>query len=461
MSSEVMFRRFMEKAPVTVMVRSTLERVLSPAAIDAVFAKSAVRQVEGELLFSSVVELLALVVWRQRDSINQAYQQAKENFEVSVRSVYNKLKGTETQVCRALVRDTAAPLEEIVAALGTGRQPLLPGYRTRIIDGNHLTSTEHRLKPLRGTKSGPLPGQALAVLDPDRMLIVDLFPCEDGEAQERRIFPEVIPSAREGDLWIADRNFCTTGFLFGLARRQACFVIRQHASTLSWEKETRLRKVGRCETGVIYEQNLHLLSGNEVLVVRRITIRLDQPTRSGEPEIHLLTNLPQEAADACRVADLYLQRWTIENAFQEIEQALRSEINTLGYPGAALLGFSIAVLTYNALSVAKWAIECEHHETIHREQLSGYYLAGVVAADYGGMMIALPEEEWTARYGALTPHRFADHLRACAKHVRPYAFRKNVRGPKRPRPKRTSGAVNHHVSTAQLLAEHKLTASQG
>ena len=455
MSSEAILQRFMEQSPVTVMVRSTLERVLSPAAIDSIFAKAAVRQVESELLFSSVVELLALVVWRQRDSINQAYLQAKEDFEVSVRSVYNKLNGTETQVCRALVRETAAPLAGIVAALGPTRQPQLPGYRTRIIDGNHLTSTEHRLKVLRTTKSGPLPGQALAVLDPDRMLIVDLFPCEDGEAQERRIFPEVIPSAQAGDLWIADRNFCTTGFLFGLARQGACFVIRQHASTLSWEKETKPRKVGRCETGVIYEQILHLQEGDQTLVVRRITIRLDQPTRSGEGEIYLLTNLPEEHANAYRVAELYLQRWTIENAFQEIEQALRSEINTLGYPGAALLGFAIAVLTYNVLSVTKWAIQREHHESIQREQLSGYYLASAVSADYGGMMIALPEEEWTDRYATLSPQQFAAHLRTCARHVRPDMFRKNVRGPQRPRPKRSSGAINHHVSTARLIAEQK------
>lgn len=455
MSSNAMFQRFMERSPVTVMVRSILERVLSPVAIDSIFSKAAVRQVESELLFSSVVELLALVVWRQRDSINQAYLQAKEDFEVSVRSVYNKLNGTETQVCRALVRETAAPLGEIVAALGPTRKPQLAGYRTRIIDGNHLTSTEHRLKALRTTKSGPLPGQALAVLDPDRMLIVDLFPCEDGEAQERRIFPEVIPSAQAGDLWIGDRNFCTTGFLFGLARQGACFVIRQHASTLSWEKETQPKKVGRCETGLIYEHILHLQEGDQTLVVRRITIRLDEPTRSGETEIHLLTNLPQAHASASRVAELYLQRWTIENAFQEIEQALRSEINTLGYPGAALLGFAIAVLTYNALSVAKWAIEREHHESIQREQLSGYYLASAVSADYGGMMIALPEEEWTDRFGALTSKQFAAHLQACARHVRPDTFRKNVRGPKRPRPKRSSGAINHHVSTTRLIAEQK------
>lgn len=306
-----------------------------------------------------------------------------------------------------------------------------------------------------------MPGQALAVLDPDRMLIVDLFPCEDGEAQERRILPEVIPSARERDLWIADRNFCTTSFLFGLARQGACFLIRQHASTLSWDKETRPHKIGRCETGVIYEQKLCLQDGNGQLWVRRITIRLDKPTRSGETEIHLLTNLPRKHANAYRVAELYLKRWTIENAFQEIEQALRSEINTLGYPGAALLGFAIAVLTYNVLSVAKWAIEVEHHESIQREQLSGYYLAGAVSADYGGMMIALPEEDWTDRFGSLTPKQFTAHLRNCAQYVRPDTFRKNVRGPKRPKPKRSSGAIDHHVSTARLIAEQKMTASQG
>src|SRR5204862_2423816 len=134
--------------------------------------------------------------------------------------------------------------------LGPTRRPQLRGYRTRIIDGNHLASTESRLKVLRATRSAPLPGQALAVLDPDRMLIVDLFPCEDGEAQERRIFAEVIAAAQERDLVISDRNFCTTGFLFGLARRRAYFVIRQHKSTLSWEIETKPEKIGRCETGV-------------------------------------------------------------------------------------------------------------------------------------------------------------------------------------------------------------------
>jgi len=455
MSTKVMLQQFMEQSPVTVMVRSTLQHALSAENLDAIFAASAVRQHPGELLFSSTVELLAMVVWRQRDSIGQAYRYAKEDFEVSVRSVYNKLNGTETQVCRELVRRTAQPLGKVVDMLRPGRKPQLAGYRTYIIDGNHLAATEHRLQVLRRTNSGPLPGQVLAVLDPDRMLIVDLFPCEDGHAQERRLLPEVIASAKDGELWIADRNFCTTGFLFGLARRLGCFVIRQHGSTLTWEEETKPKKIGRCETGGIYQQTLRVFDGSQSRTLRRITIKLDKPTQDGEKEIHLLTNLPSRDANAYKVAELYLKRWTIENAFQELEQSLRSEINTLGYPGAALLGFAIAAITYNALSLAKWAIEKEHGDTITREQLSGYYLAAIVSQDYGGMMIALPPKVWVKRFGQLTQRQLANHLRTCAKHVRPDAFKKNVRGPKRPKLKRSTGKFNHHVSTAKLLAAAK------
>lgn len=76
---------------------------------------------------------------------------------------------------------------------------------------------EHRLKELRQISSAPLPGQSLVVLDPSLMLAVDVFPCEDGHAQERSLFDEVLPTVEEDDVWIADRNFCTLNFLFGVA----------------------------------------------------------------------------------------------------------------------------------------------------------------------------------------------------------------------------------------------------
>src|ERR1022692_2810515 len=76
------------------------------------------------------------------------------------------------------------------------------------------------------------------------------------------------------------------------------------------------------------------------LELRRITIALDQQTREGDTEIHILTNLPARIR-AKVIARLYQKRWTIETAFQELTVALKCEINTLAYPKAALFGFCV------------------------------------------------------------------------------------------------------------------------
>ena len=85
------------------------------------------------------------------------------------------------------------------------------------------------------------------------------------------------------------------------------------------------------------------------MVLRRVTVELYRPTRDGETEIHVLTNLPKRIG-ALRVAEVYRQRWTIEIAFHELAQNLEGEIETLGYPRAALFGFCMALVCYNVLN---------------------------------------------------------------------------------------------------------------
>jgi hypothetical protein len=80
----------------------------------------------------------------------------------------------------------------VVKALGASHPRWIPGYQIKVLDGNHLSSTEHRLKELRGTWAAPLPGQALVVLDQQRMLITDVVLSEDGHAQERSLIPQVL-----------------------------------------------------------------------------------------------------------------------------------------------------------------------------------------------------------------------------------------------------------------------------
>jgi hypothetical protein len=225
---DTIFAPFVKERPICVMARAVLERLLAAPRIDALFARTAQQQYTRELLFSSLVQLMSEVVLGVHPTVHAAYQAQKDTIGVSTTALYNKLDRVETGVAAALVRDSAALAEPVVKALRASHPRWVPGYQIKVLDGNHLAPTEHRLQALRGTWAAPLPGQALVVLDQQRMLITDVFLNEDGHAQERRLIAEVLQHVQADDLWIEDRNFCTLGLMFGMARRGAAFVVRQH-----------------------------------------------------------------------------------------------------------------------------------------------------------------------------------------------------------------------------------------
>ena len=452
------FERFSQDAPLSVMAQGIMENALNPEILDQLFEDVAEKQFTHKLLFSTIVDLMSVVVCRIRPSIHAAFQARAETVGATIDAVYDKLDGTETAVSAALVHATAARLAPVIDAMSGGRADWLPGYRVRILDGNHLPGTEHRLKELRTIRAGALPGHALVVLDPRRMLATDVVLCEDGHAQERSLLDQILEIVAANDLWIADRNFCTTDFLFGIAQRSGLFVIRQHASTLHWEFVGKRRACGRIDTGKVFEQTIRASNdAGEILILRRITVLLDQPTRDGETELHLLTNVPAKDARAKVIADLYRRRWTIETAFQELEATLHGEINTLGYPKAALFAFCVALVSYNVLSTLKAALRSVHGEAVVAEEVSGYYVADEIQMTHRGMMIAIPEDEWVV-FHDLTPVKLADILVRLARSVSLPKLRKHPRGPKKPKPKKQSGAKIKHVATAKILkARHTCT----
>ena len=451
------FERFVKESPVCVMVRATLENVLSPQRVDDLFARSAVRQRPSELLFSSVADLMGLVVCRIRPSVHAAYRARAESFQVSLAALYDKLRGIETQVSRALVQETAKRMEAIVRQTGGMFPEALPGYRVLIADGNHLPATERRLKELRTRNVAPLPGHAVVVFDPALKLAVDVLPCADGHASERTLLPALLEILAANDLLIADRNFCTTQFLIDVDRRGRFFLIRQHGSSLKYELVGRRRKIGRIPTGLVYEQDLRLCgAGDATLVIRRITIELDEPTREGDGEIHVLSNLPAKVK-TLKLAMLYRERWTVEGAFQEMEAQLKSEIETLAYPQAALFAFCLALVSYNVLSVVKAALRGAHgHDKIENE-VSSYYLADEIAGVSRGLTIMLPSDFWAERFAQQTPSQMAQFLLRCARQVRLSAFRKHPRGPKKKPAKPPSKRGRAHAATQRILDERKPT----
>jgi hypothetical protein len=448
------FDRFAKESPICVMARALMERVFNPEQLDKWFEQTAEEQYTRDLLFSTVFDIMSDVVCGARKSVHAAYQASKEDICVSVTSLYNKLNGIEVKTSAELVRYAAGEMKEIIEKLGGANPPILPGLRVKLLDGNCIEASEHRIEELRSLAAGALPGKSLVVLDPSLRMPIDVFPCEDGHAQERSLLSDVLPTVEASDVWTGDRNFCTQDFLLGIKQRGAFFVIREHKK-LPWEPLTKEKFIGRIETGKVFEQYIIITDefGNEHKF-RRVHVRLKKATRDGDLDIYIITNLSKGAANSKEVAQLYRGRWTIERAFQELEAYLNSEINTLGYPPAALFGFCIALIAYMILAVIKAALASVHGMDTVENKISGYYLADEISGTYRGMMIAIPNEDWIV-FRQYPNSKLIKVLKQLAANVRLSAFLKHPRGPKKEATKRASKSWTPHVSTAKIIAQRK------
>lgn len=131
-----------------------------------------------------------------------------------------------------MVRDTANEMARIIEGMESGLSDWVEGYQTRISDGTCMAGTDHRLEVLQATVASALPGTSLVVFDPKLKLVRDVFLCEDGYGQECTLFGQWLETVEPRQLWKSERNTSTLGVVFGIAQRQAAFLIRQHQSSL-------------------------------------------------------------------------------------------------------------------------------------------------------------------------------------------------------------------------------------
>jgi len=448
------YKRLVREAPEAVMVRTVLEHALEADAVDEVFEESRDDQYTRNLLFSSIVDLMALVVCRVRRSVSAAFTLYRDRFTVSLKSIYNKLNATDSTVCTALFRHTADRMLRVVKELGVPEQPLLPGYQTRIVDGNQFAATEHRIKELRTIAGGPLPGKALVVWNADLGLMSDLYCSEDSYTQERRMVLDLLAKVQRGELWIADRNFCTAATLWEIHNNRAFFIIRRHAHNVRFRVTGPEQRVGVSETGVVYERPVAIeddFGGS--FDARLVRVELKSTTRDGATSIELFTNLPA-AVTALKVADTYRERWQLETVFFELDRVFNGEIKTLGHPGAALLAFTMSLIAYNALRVVRTALAAVHGQQA-ADRVSDYYFTELVISDWRALNIFASPEDWTEKYANAPPRAIAAALKGAAKHVDMERIRKTTRGPKKPRPKRTDYRRSPHVSTYRVLRSRR------
>src|SRR3954466_8576239 len=429
------------------MTRIALDWILDGTPLDALFDEVAADQYTRELTLTHFVQVMLDVASGHRPSPRAAFLRRELAHVASPSAFYRKLNRMELAIPEAVVRRTATRARQLIAASGGLLPEPVAGYAVRLLDGNILTGTEHRIAPLRTTASAGLPGRSLAIYEPSSGLILDLILEEDAHRQERVLAER--REVRPGQLWVMDRNFCVRSLVFRIARREASFLVRWHRLTLPFEPAGRLRACGRCATGEVFEQPIDVADGEGgVHRLGGIVLKLDEPTRDGETEIVLVTNLPT-AVTALQCCEAYRDRWRIEGHYQALTDLLHCEVPGLGYPRAAWFAFSMSAVAGNALAVLKANLRVAHGPEVAAE-VSDFALVDEVAEVYPGMMVAVPPAQWpiVARCGAA---EVAGLLNELAERVPVHRMFRCRRGPKKPRPRRSSGKRIHHVSNKKLL----------
>jgi IS4 transposase len=446
-----------EAVPLGVMVRGTMEWLLDEPMMEKLFQQHAPDQYTRELTVSSLVKLFIQVSSGARGSVYAAYKadQATDEptIETTYQALYGKLGRLQPAVSEAMVRYSAERCQQLLAFHPPARKEPLPGYRMRVLDGNVLTGTDHRLTALRRWLNACLPGKSLVVFEPGLGLVTDLVLCEDAYIQERALLTQIVPRVQANDLVVADRNFCTTRFVFGVHAQKAFVVVRQHRRSLPCTSVSKLKKCGQTDTGTVYEQKVRVSDpeSGEVLVLRRIEVRLHEKTRDGDRTIALLTNLPDEVS-ALQIAEIYRERWTIEKHFQFLTESLHCEVPGLGKPRAALFAFAMALVAANALAVMRGTLRSAHGVEAEAE-ISGYYLADEVGGDYRTLMKYLPPDQWLG-WNKLPASAMAELLGLIAQHVRIKGLTRSKRGPKKPpKVKPVYDKKHKHYSTSRLLKD--------
>ena len=446
-----------QAVPLGVMVRGTLEWLLDQPTLELLFQQQAPDHYTRELTIAALVGLLIQVSVGAYRSVHAAYKadQATNDptITASAAALYGKLGRLPPAVSEAVVRYSAQRCTQLLGLMPRLRNEPLPGYRMRVLDGNVLAGTDPRLTPLRRWLNACLPGKSLVVYEPGLGLVTDVVLCVDAYTQERALLTQIVARLVAQDLLIADRNFCTTRYVFGVHRQKALVIVRQHKRNLPCQPVGQLKKCGKTDTGEVYEQRVQATDPEtgETLTLRRIEVRLYKKTRDGERTIALLTNLPDEVS-AVQIAQRYLERWTIEKHFQFLTQSLHCELPGLGQPQAALFGFAMAVVAGNALAVVRGSIRAVHGREAEGG-VSGYYLADEIGHDYRTLMKYLPAEQWVG-WRDLAPQAMARLLLAVGQHVNLKALTRSQRGPKKPpKVKPVYNKKHKHYSTYRVLNE--------
>jgi hypothetical protein len=187
-------------------------------------------------------------------------------------------------------------------------------------------------------------------------LVVAMATPPDGETNEAKLVPALLPQVREPvvgrRLWVADRQFGELTPPAAFAAGDDHFLVRYHPKTPFSPAATPPAQRGQDAQGRVWEQDggwLGSAQAKQRRFVRRLTLY-----RPGEETIILLTDLLDAAQfPAPDLLDLYLTRWSIERVFQQITEVFHLQTLSGTTPQGTVFQFAFCRVLYNMVQVVR------------------------------------------------------------------------------------------------------------
>jgi hypothetical protein len=335
------------------------QQVADPTFLQGLFARYRGRCYEKVLSFPSLVELIADALLQHDGSARASFERALEDdaLPVTIPAAYGKLRRLPIALSCAFVTAGTARLHELLPVRPTVTLPLsLRGFCVTVLDGKAIKRVAKRLKLLRGVQGGLLGGKALVALEMNSGLAVGMRAHPDGECNELRLVPELVPLLRRQRaaprLWVADRQFCDLEQTGRFAVADDHFVVRYHAKVHFHRDLTRAEQHGTDGAGRLYRAQWGWLGNAQDR--RRRYVRRIALERPGEETLIVVTDLVDaQRYPAKDVLAIYLARWGIERVFQQITEVFPLKRLIGGSAQASVFQLAFCLLLYNLIQVLR------------------------------------------------------------------------------------------------------------
>jgi hypothetical protein len=318
---------------------------------------------QDKLSFAELVTVLTDALTRYQGSGHRAITKALERNQLSVkaRAPYGKLARLPLPLAEAFLCGLTARLRPPFpkGLLRTQMPACLDGLAVVVLDGKKVKNVAKRLLATRGRPGKLFGGKVLAAYLPADGLVVALAADPDGEANDIRLLPRVMPLASAAvngpRLWVADAQFCDLDQPAVFTRQPGDhFLIRFNArnSFTPDPDPGRAPLRGTNRLGQGYTQDWGWMGAAKD--PRRRYLRRIVVDRPGQPEVTVVTDLLD--AGAYPAEDLlaaYLDRWQIENVFQQITEVFELRHLIGCAPGATVFQAALCLVIYNVLQVVR------------------------------------------------------------------------------------------------------------